>query len=433
MISRVIYRRSIPLVLVLGLFLMTQVVSSAATMNEIADTYVKLVLALGEHDSGYVDAYYGPEQWKLSVRTEKLSLPVIQSRVTGLQKTLKTLRVDSKDGMHQLRYEYLIKQLAAIYARTQMLEGRKFSFDEESLLLYDAVAPSIEESEFATTLQEINELLPGDGRLDSRVDAYRKQFIIPKDKLKRVFSAAIAACKQRTLEYIDLPEPEHFQLEYVTDKPWSGYNWYQGNSFSVIQINTDLPIYIERAIDLGCHEGYPGHHTYNVLLEEALVKQRGWVEYSIYPLYSPQSLIAEGSANYGIDMAFPGKERLTFEKEVLFPLAGLDARSASRYFRLRELLSKLSYAGNEAARDYLDGRKTKKETIDWQIKFELRSVERAEQRVSFFDTYRAYVINYNVGKDKVKAYIETHSQDEKSRWRVFSSLLSSPRLPSGLD
>ena len=37
-------------------------------------------------------------------------------------------------------------------------------------------------------------------------------------------------------------------------------------------MNTDLPIYIDRAIDLACHEGYPGHHVYNVLLEKNLVR-----------------------------------------------------------------------------------------------------------------------------------------------------------------
>ena len=44
----------------------------------------------------------------------------------------------------------------------------------------------------------------------------------------------------------------------------------------------------------------------------------------MYPLFSPQSLIAEGSANFGIDMAFPAAERVAFERDSLFPLAGLD-------------------------------------------------------------------------------------------------------------
>jgi hypothetical protein len=58
-----------------------------------------------------------------------------------------------------------------------------------------------------------------------------------------------------------LPAEESFTLEYVTNQPWSGYNWYKGHYTSLIQINTDLPVAISRALDLACHEGYPGHHT----------------------------------------------------------------------------------------------------------------------------------------------------------------------------
>ena len=61
--------------------------------------------------------------------------------------------------------------------------------------------------------------------------------------------------------------------------------------------------------------------------------------------------------------------------------------------------------------------------------------DRAAQRVRFFDQYRAYVINYNLGKDMVRRYIEskggTPGQPAK-RWQEFERLLSSPRLPSGL-
>ena len=108
-------------------------------------------------------------------------------------------------------------------------------------------------------------------------------------------------------QHVELPPDESFTVEYVTNKSWSGYNWYQGNFRSLIQVNTDLPIYIDRAIDLACHEGYPGHHVYNALLEKRLVRDRGWVESSVYALFSPQSLIAEGTANYGIEVTFPGR------------------------------------------------------------------------------------------------------------------------------
>jgi hypothetical protein len=220
----------------------------------------------------------------------------------------------------------------------------------------------------------------------------------------------------------------------VTNKSWSGYNWYQGNYRSLIQVNTDLPIYADRAIDLACHEGYPGHHDYNVLLEKHLVRDRNWLEFSVYPLFSPQSLIAEGTANYGIEVAFPRAERLEFERTVIFPAAGLDPAGAAAYYDVLALVDRLSYAGNEAARRYLNGQIDAKAAADWLERYGLYSRPRAEQRIRFIEQYRSYVINYNLGKDMVARYIaaQAPAADQAGRWRAFERLLSSPRLPSEL-
>jgi hypothetical protein len=203
----------------------------------------------------------------------------------------------------------------------------------------------------------------------------------------------------------------------------------------VIQVNTDLPVTLDRAVDLACHEGYPGHHVYNLSLEEALVRGRGWQEFSVYALFSPQSLIAEGTANFGIEVAFPGEERTAFEKQ-LAALAGIDPGRVENYARVQDALKKLSYAGNEAARRYLDGQIDARAAADWLERYALTSPRaRAEQRVRFFDTYRAYVINYNLGQDLVRAYVEARggtAQNPARRWQVFADLLASPRLPADL-
>ena len=227
-----------------------------------------------------------------------------------------------------------------------MLKGERLTFDEESKALYDAVAPTHPEAHFQQILDTLEKRFPGEGPLVSRYDAFRRQFVIPSSRLDAVFKTAVEACRERTLAHVKLPADERFTVEYVTNKSWSGYNWYQGGFRSLIQVNTDLPIYIDRAIDLACHEGYPGHHVYNALLEKNLVRDRGWIEFSVYPLFSPQSLIAEGTANFGIEVAFPGKERVAFEERVLFPAAGLDGAKAAAYYEVQGLVDQLSYAGN---------------------------------------------------------------------------------------
>lgn len=398
-----------------------------ATMDSIAEDYVKLMLEIGQHDSDFVDAYYGPEEWRPQSKQDSLPAGDFISRANKLISQIQAVEGD-KD-----RKFMLVKQLIAARTKVEMMNGKVYSFDEEAKLLYDAEPPSYPETYFDSLLVNLENALPGEGELADRYNTFVNQFIIPKEKLDTVFQTAISEARSRTMARYDLPENENFVLEYVTDKSWSGYNYYQGNSQSLIQINTDLPIKISRAIDLACHEGYPGHHVFNALLEQNLVNGKGWKEYSVYPLFSPQSLIAEGSANYGIDVAFPGEERIRYEREVLFPLAGLDGSQADKYYEVLELIGKLSYAGNEAARQYLNGEISREGAADWMVKYQLSERERALQRTRFIDQYRSYVINYNLGKDLVANYVEsqggTSDQPEK-RWEVFKELLSNPNTAS---
>jgi hypothetical protein len=406
----------------------------ASAMDGVAERYVKLVLALGRHDADYVDAYYGPADWKTEAEGTKLPLDELAARARTLAADVAAVPAPATE-IEGLRVRYLERQLSALGARIRMLKGERLSFDEESRALYDAVAPVHPESHFQAILDQLDRQIPGAGPVLARYEAFRGRFVIPPDKHDAVFQAAIRGCRERTLAHVTLPETERFTLEYVTNKSWSGYNWYQGGFRSLIQMNTDLPIYIDRALDLACHEGYPGHHVYNVLLEKHLVRDRGWIEFSVYPLFSPQSLIAEGTANYGIEVAFPGPERLAFEKAVLFPAAGLDADRADEYYRVQGLVEQLAYAGNEAARRYLDGRIDAAAAAAWLERYALMSRERAAQRVRFFDQYRSYVINYNLGKDLVREHIESRPgarESARRRWEAFEGLLSSPRLPSTL-
>ena len=396
-------------------------------MDSLAEQYVRLTLAVGQHDADYVDAYYGPDEWKPGEK--KSSLDELGGRVTELQSQLAKVPAAS-DEMVELRRQYLTKQVAAMAARIRMLKGERMSFDEEARALYDVEVPKLPESHFEEVLNQLEKRFPGKGALVDRYEAYRLGFVIPKERLDSVFTTAIEACRERTARHLSLPANESFTVEYVTGKSWSGYNWYQGGSRSLIQVNTDLPIYIDRAVDLACHEGYPGHHVYNALLEKNLVRDRGWTEFTVYPLFSPQSLIAEGTANYGIEMAFPGEERLQYEQQVLFPAAGLDPAKALEYYEVQALVEKLAYAGNEAARRYINKEIDASQAAAALEKYALMPRARAEQRVRFFDQYRSYLINYHLGKDMVRSYIEKRGGN---RWAEFGKLLSSPRLPSGLQ
>lgn len=404
----------------------TLAVQQEISINELAERYVKLTLLVGKHQDYYIDAYYGPKEWQEDAVKQPLPELLIHADLL-----LADIQKNKPETSEQLRYDMLMVQMRSVKAFIEILLGTPMSFNDESLALYDAISPSFSEDDFQHALTELDALLPGGGDLNTRLTEFNHQFIIPIEKLSTVFDAAITESRARTKLHIDLPEEENFTIEYVTNQPWSAYNWYKGNSFSLIQVNTDHPIHIERAIDLASHEGYPGHHVFNSLIEKHLVVAKGWVEYSVYPLYSPLSLLAEGSANYGIQVAYQYDERLQFERDVLFPLAGLNPNNVEKYYQIQSILSKLSYAGNVAAQKYLDGDMDKAETVVFLKKYAMSSDEKSKQRISFFERYRAYVINYNLGQDIVKNYVENQeSGDVSKRWNIFANLLANPKSAS---
>jgi len=408
---------------------------AAAGLDAVAERYVRLVLAMGRHDKDYVDAYYGPKPWKEEAERDSVPLVVILRTADSLAAALGSTPPAGADELTGLRHRYLERQLQALAARARMLSGEKLSFDQESQALYDAVAPTLPDSAFAPALARIDSLLPGKGPLADRWDVFQKAFMIPPAKLDTVFRVAIAEARRRTRAHLTLPDSESFTVEYVKHQPWGGYNWYQGGYRSLIQVNTDLPIYLDHVLGLACHEGYPGHHVYNMLLEQALVRERGWKEFTVYALFSPQSLIAEGTAVVAPDVAFPGQERARFEKHVLCPLAGLDTSRYGRYEQVHDAIDSLSMANIQAVRRWLDGRSSREETVQWLMRNDLRTRERAEKDLSFAERYRSYVVNYGLGRRMVLAWLAANGGDAAHpdrRWQLYQTLLASPRLPQDL-
>lgn len=411
------------------------------SLQDIAQQYVALVLAVGRHDPDYVDAYYGPPEWRAEAEAHPRTLPDLDQQAEEVMQRLSALgrrpmpRGEVREAeMLGLRKAYLMKQLGALRARLAMLRGTCLSFDEESLALSDTTVQARPDAEFQAVLTLLNRSLAGTGPLLDRYVAFRARYVVPPERLPQVCDMAVRACRERTLQSLSLPPGEQFTLEFVSGRNWSGYNWYQGHYHSLIQINTDLPVHIDRALDLAAHEGYPGHHVHNLLIEQRLVRERGWVEFTVYPLFSPQSLVAEGIANCAAGIAFTASERLALERDVLFPLAGLDPSTAARYAMVSGLVEKLSHAGAEVARRLLGGHVDDEGAVRWLEQFALHSRPRAEQRVRFIRQYRSYVINYTRGRELVDGWLTRRSgADRARRWANLGELMSSPRLASNLQ
>lgn len=401
-------------------------------LNPLAEQYVRLSLEIGTHEAGYIDNYYGPPEWKTEAEAHPRGLPELKAAVDALRTQVDAAATQAHDNMVRRRARTLSAYLVSARTRMNMMEGAREPFVEEAEHLF-ALRPEIVPLEhFDPVLARIEALVPGPGSLADRVGAFQRRFQVPPERREAVMNEAIAECRRRTLAHIALPENERFEIEFVTNEPWGAYNYYQGNNHSLIQVNTDLPLAIGSTIGYGCHEGYPGHHVQGIYAEK-LYRERGWVEYSIMPIYSPQGPLNEGGGNYGIDLAFPGDEQLVFMRDTLFPLAGLDPSTAAAYRQMSEATSTLDAAARTIEAQYLDGQINRARAIELLQHYVLSSPDQAAKTLQFADHYRSYIINYSSGKDVVRGYAERAGPDAASHWAAYLRTLTEPTLPSDLQ
>jgi len=407
-------------------------------VNEIAESYVRLALTLGLYDADYVDAYFGPAEWRPSEADRQKPFPAERLGATA-DTLLEQLRAAGRRrlrGEEKRRYAYLEGQLLAVRAKIDLLAGAKMSFDAESKALYGVVAPSYEETHFQDLLKQLDEILPDEGSVYSRFNSYRIRFTVPADKLQTALRTTIAECRRRTAEHLTLPADEGFEMRFVTGKPWGAAVTYQGAGRSLVEINSGAPFCVADVLKIAGHEIYPGHHVHLTLLDKHLVREKGWVEHSILLLHSPLALISEGLAEYGRrELVMARDERVEFHRKVLFPLLGIDPAEAERYSRVMELKDELDAAMVEAARRYLGGRLDRDQTRVWLCRYCLITPSAAENLIDFMERYRSYMVTYTVGHRLIADYMDRQAGPDANatrRWQLFRTLVSTPRTPSGL-
>lgn len=280
--------------------------------RSVALDYIEICFELEKHFPGLVDAYFGPEAIRLRIEEgEKVPPVTVSARIDSLESQL------AADIIDEDRTDFLLMQFTALKTIARMINGETFGFLEETAFLYDIQPVKVPESRYKEALDMIDKALPGTGPLAARLEGFRKQLTILQDKVFELFSKAAEIARNKVQSILPMPGSETFDPELVNDKPWSGYNWFKGKSHSLIQLNVDLPRRVDQLIPLMTHEGYPGHHTELTMREKLLYQDKGYLEYSIYPLYSPMSAISEGYSDLGAEILFSDKETVDFIKDVL--------------------------------------------------------------------------------------------------------------------
>ncbi|MCI0399205.1 MAG: hypothetical protein L0332_06570 [Chloroflexi bacterium] len=384
--------------------------------------FLRLTLEIEKQLPGYMDAYLGPEALKAAVEAEAAK------PVAALVNDLAALRerIPTEDPQ---RYAYLRTHLRAVGGVLELLGDEQPSYSREVEMLFDVTPRPVPEERFTAAHRILDNHLPGKGGLRERNQARRQMFELEAAKLMPLLELAREETRRRTVDLVALPAGEDIELRLTRDQHWSAYNWYLGNGHSLVEFNTDIPVFALDILNTMAHEAYPGHHTEAVLKERRFLIEAGYGEVASFLLLSPAAVIAEGIATTALEVIFPGAEAYEWNEQVLLPAIGkAGVESAAQMKAIEDAERDLRYVATNAAYYYHTGRFSQEEAIEYLESYELSSRQRAEQGFNFFTQppYRAYTFTYTTGYDLITA---ASGEDKRT---LFRRLLTELWTPSAL-
>ncbi|MGW5666929.1 DUF885 domain-containing protein [Micromonospora sp. NPDC003776] len=387
--------------------------------------YLALGLRLGRLVDGFVDCWFGDPQLARQIEDEPLSTA---SALIDQAKRLHVALADS--GLSPQRQSYLSAQVQALECSARRLAGEEISFLTEVERYFEVPVAPGDPERYAAVHDEIDELLPGPGDLQSRVDAFYDANAVPPDRLEAAVRAVSAQLRARTLAVFPLPERERIEYEVVTDRPWNAFNRYHGDFRSVVTLNAEAGRAIGALPLLISHESYPGHHTEHCVKEATLVRGRGETEHAISLVNTPQCLMAEGTAEVGVTALLGAGWGAWTEAILADHGVTIDGPLVERMVALvRELLP----ARQDAAILLHDRGADLDTAADYLRRWLLLPEDRARHIAQFLadPLWRAYSVTYVEGARLVGEWLSATAVDGAAIER-YRRLLAEQLLPSTL-
>jgi len=387
------------------------------------ERYLELALRIGRHVDGFIDAYYGPAEVAARVEAETVHAPA--ALVADAARLISDL--DAGEGEPELgatRRRWIRAHVVGLHTSARKLAGEPIDYADEVELCYGVRPRRWDEAEFEEAHRRLDEVLPGTGPLGERYVAWREAQAIPPETLPAVIDSLCDDLRERTDRLFGLPDGEHIDWELVTDQPWSGFNYYLGDLRSRVAINLDLPVLSTSIAHLVAHEAYPGHHTEHTRKEVGLVRERGHLEETIFPVGTPQCLLAEGLADLGLEVVMGRRPEATVA-EHLRPLGvRYDAEVAAQVAVAAEALDHVR--GNVGFLLHADGA-DESDAVEYGMRWGLVNRDRAKKMVQFMTdpTWRAYISCYLEGLPLCRAFVD----GDPAR---FQRLLDDQLLPTDL-
>lgn len=354
-----------------------------------AERYILLGLRLGRHVDGLVDSYYGPAELKEQVDGEDLVPP-------------EQLAADGAALLGELEESWLRDCVQGLETYARVLAGEPISYSDEVERCYGVRPERGNQSRYEEAHARLDEVLPGNGSLVERREAWRDQNRVQADRLMPALHDVLGELRGRTAALFGLPEGEELIVEEVHDEPWWAFNYYLGRRRSRVVVNADVPTTYDDLLDLAAHEAYPGHHTERATKEVTLVEERGQLEETINMVPTPQSVLAEGIATNAASML--GDDARAAVIDVL-RRHGIEY-DAARARQIREALDLLGGISLDAALMIFEDGATEDEALAYLMRWGVMSEERGRQSVRFVTdpTWRAYTITYSAGEALVKGW-----------------------------
>lgn len=379
-----------------------------APLHEIAEEYVRLTLQFAQHQPSLVDAWVGPENWRPGPRRPVAEL---HAALDDLQARLE--RVRDVDRTERARLEYLRRQLGALKVAARRLSGESTRFADDFESLFAGRVPMHEAVDLTRERAALERELPGDGMLVDRIAAFRRQFVVPAERVNKVFMAAIDACRSRTASHIELPSDERVGVEFNSGGGTSGSAEYLGHHQTRVRLASSDGHDVAELLHLACHETYPGHHLQHVLIDDALVRGRGWMEFQLTPAFGAHAMLSEGWAEAGVDLAMPPAESARVYRDSLMPLSGIRADDAERLARIAALATPFTSEAVDPIARYVDNELPHDGAL--QVLRERALILSPERVIALAERRRAAAVVYAPAKRAVSSLYR--DGDTNAKWR----------------
>ena len=388
--------------------------------------YLLLGLRFDRVEEGYVDSFTGDPELRRAIANEPTPEPADLTRQAD--RLLGELNAGS--DLEQGRADFIGAHLRALACAGRKFAGQDVGFVDEVEAYFDVRIAKGDPEQYRQAHAKLDDALGGSGSLAERMVDYRAGEEVPPDRLEECIHAFSSALRDRVRAEYPLPDAETITYEVVTDKPWSGFNYYLGNYTSTVAVNADLKQQMSNLPRLVAHESYPGHHTEHCRKEAGLVEGKGQAEQTIFLVNTPQCLMAEGLADLALYAAI-GSDWGTWAGEIYADLGlGFDGDRAQA---VAEAAAALADVRQDAALMLHDEHRDVDDVVEFLKRWLLVNDERARQMLRFLSSplWRAYTSTYVEGYRLLRGWLEARP-DGVSLTERFGRLLDEPLIPSSL-